>query len=89
MARHGYTQCTPRKHDPSIAEKPLLNFSSGYVRRALAALPRQGSKRPWRVYQNYALDLLSLRFAPVNDGVIEFARRGPGVVGKAWAASEW
>jgi hypothetical protein len=76
MDRHGYRQCTPRLQDPSIAAEPLLNFTSGYVQRALATLPHQGSKRPWKLYQNYLLDLLTLRFGAVNDGTMEFRRRG-------------
>lgn len=79
MQRHGYSSCTPRKHDPSITEEPLINFTSGYVQRALSALPHQGSKKPWKLYQNYALDLLSLRFGVVNDGTLEFARPGQPV----------
>jgi monooxygenase len=72
MDRHGYAQCTPRRLDPSITEAPVLDLTSGYVQRALHMLPRQGSKKPWKVYQNYALDLLSMRFSSVNDGTIEF-----------------
>ena len=45
-----------------------MNFSSGYIQRALAHQPKQGSKRPWKLYQNYALDLLSLRFGPCATG---------------------
>jgi cation diffusion facilitator CzcD-associated flavoprotein CzcO len=72
LQRHGYGYCTPRHRDPSVTEEPLLSFTSGYVQRALDTLPRQGSKRPWKLYQNYALDLLTLRFGSVNDGVIQF-----------------
>lgn len=75
MDRHGYRQCTPRRHDPSITEEPALSFTSGYVQRAIDTLPRQGSKKPWKLYQNYALDLLTLRFGAVNDGTMEFTRR--------------
>jgi len=74
MARHGYTHCTPRRRDPSITEEPLLTFTSGYIQRAMDTLPHQGSQRPWRLYQNYALDLLSLRFGRLEDGTMEFAR---------------
>ena len=74
MDRHGYAQCTPRRHDSSIVEEPLLSFTSGYIQRALDTLPRQGSKRPWKLYQNYALDLLALRFGRLNDGTMEFKR---------------
>jgi cation diffusion facilitator CzcD-associated flavoprotein CzcO len=74
MARHDYTHCTPRRRDPSITEEPLLTFTSGYIQRAMDSLPHQGSRRPWKLYQNYALDLLSLRFGRLEDGTMEFAR---------------
>ena len=35
--------------------------------------PKQGSKRPWKLYQNYALDLLSLRFGSVRDRAMVFS----------------
>ena len=54
---------------------PWLDFSSGYVQRATALLPKQGSKRPWKLYQNYAKDLMALRFGKVDDGVLIFSRR--------------
>jgi monooxygenase len=72
MRRRGYVSCTPRLRDPKIGREPLLNFTSGYVRRAEAVLPRQGSKAPWRVYQNYLLDMLALRYGAIEDGVLEF-----------------
>jgi len=69
-----YASCTPRRRDPEIAEEPFVNFSSGYFQRSIASLPKQGSKKPWKLYQNYALDLISLRFGTVDDGTMEFAR---------------
>jgi monooxygenase len=76
MEAHGYEYCTPINHDPSIKALPFIDFSSGYVVRSIDKFPRQGSKAPWRLYQNYALDILSLRFRPLEDGVLEFASRG-------------
>jgi monooxygenase len=76
MDQHGYGQCTPTKPDPSIAEEPFVDFSSGYVARSIDQFQRQGSKAPWRLYQNYALDILSLRFGAIEDGTIEFSRTG-------------
>ncbi len=75
MDRRGCASATPRRTDPTVSEAPWLDFTSGYVQRALDQLPRQGSKRPWKLYQNYALDLLSLRFGGVDDGTMEFAAR--------------
>ena len=85
MDRHGYRQCTPRRNDPSVKEEPLIDFNSGYVQRAIDQFPKQGSKMPWKLYQNYIRDLLTLRFRPVDDGVMEFTRapQHSGVVGKA------
>jgi len=79
MDAHGYRQCTPRQPGPSIAERPFVDFSSGYVVRAIDQFPRQGSKPPWRLHQNYVLDILSLRFGPIEDGTIEFLRPGSAV----------
>lgn len=73
MDRHGYRQCVPHNVDPTITELPSLSFSSGYVQRSLAKLPKQGSRRPWRLYQNYALDIVSLRFGKVDDGVMRYS----------------
>jgi monooxygenase len=72
MDRHGYRRCMPQR-DPSVAEVPWLDFTSGYVQRALNQLPRQGSKRPWKLYQNYARDLMALRFGSVSDGAMQFS----------------
>jgi len=62
--------------EAGVEEVPFLDFSSGYVQRALDILPKQGSKKPWKLYQNYALDMFSLKFASVEDGVIRFLPRG-------------
>ena len=74
MDEHGYRQCTPRNPDPSIAHQPFVDFSSGYVLRSIDQFQKQGSKAPWRLYQNYPLDILSLRFGAIEDGAIEFSR---------------
>jgi monooxygenase len=77
MDVHGYRQCTPRNNDPSIGAVPWIDFTSGYVQRSIDKFPKQGNKAPWRLYQNYALDLMNLRFASVDDGVMQFS--SPGV----------
>jgi cation diffusion facilitator CzcD-associated flavoprotein CzcO len=73
MDRHGYRRCMPQR-DPSVAEVPWLDFTSGYVQRALSQLPRQGAEKPWRLYQNYARDLMALRFGSVRDGAMQFSK---------------
>ncbi len=73
MDAHDYAQATPRRHDPSIEEAPWLDFSSGYIQRARDVLPKQGNKTPWKLHQNYALDMMSLRFSSLDDGTMEFS----------------
>ena len=63
--------------EADIEEVPFLDFTSGYVQRARDVLPKQGSKKPWKLYQNYALDILNLRYGRLDDGVLEFSNPVP------------
>jgi cation diffusion facilitator CzcD-associated flavoprotein CzcO len=74
MDRHAYTSCTPRLQDPSIARSPMMGLTSGYMQRAHETMPRQGTRSPWKMHQNYLRDLVSLRLSAVNDGTMEFGR---------------
>jgi monooxygenase len=73
MDRHGYRQCAPENNDPSVVERPFIDFSSGYVLRSIDQFPKQGSKAPWRLHQNYALDIVNLKFSSVEDGAMQFS----------------
>jgi short-subunit dehydrogenase len=75
MDRGGYAYCTPRNNDPSLVPDATLPLSSGYIQRAKDILPKQGSRRPWKLYQNYAKDMLALRFGSIDDGTLVFTRR--------------
>ena len=72
MDRHGHAVAVAHR-DPLVEALPFLDFSSGYVQRAVGALPKQGARKPWRLYQNYVLDLLQLRFGRIDDGTLTFA----------------
>jgi cation diffusion facilitator CzcD-associated flavoprotein CzcO len=74
MQSRDYAYCTPRRRDPSIAEEPAITLNSGYLQRSIDLLPKQGSKKPWRLHQNYARDLLALKLGRINDGTMEFTR---------------
>jgi monooxygenase len=73
MDEHGYRQCMPENRDASVAALPFIDFSSSYVLRAIDKFPKQGSKAPWRLYQNYALDILSLKFGAIDDDAMQFS----------------
>lgn len=73
MDAKGLRTAVPRPGD-GVAPQPFLDFSSGYVQRAADILPKQGSRRPWQVYQNYLLDMLTIRYGRIADGVVQFSR---------------
>ena len=70
MDEHGLTRVVPRA-DPSLQPEPIIDFSSGYVLRALDGLPRQGHVVPWKLYQNYVRDLWTIKHAPLRDPALE------------------
>lgn len=73
MRRRGYAAATPIRA-AGVQEVPFLDFTSGYVQRALAQLPKQGDRRPWKLHQNYARDMVTLRLGKIDDGTLRFDR---------------
>ena len=67
MDKKGYTIATPTVDTSKVEPESLLDFSSGYVVRKSAELPKQGSEAPWRMYQNYVTDVFSINFGSVED----------------------
>ena len=65
LERHDAGAVVPRA-PRGMAEQPLLDLSSGYVRRAIGAFPRQGDRYPWRVRQNYLLDSATTMRTPLS-----------------------
>jgi monooxygenase len=76
MDARGYQQCAPRYREATPAAEPFLDFSSGYVQRAVSRFPKQGSSEPWKLRQNYVRDLRTLRRGELEDGALEFTRTG-------------
>jgi monooxygenase len=76
MDKHGHRQCVAQV-DPSVEEQPLLDFTSGYVLRSLDQFPKQGSKEPWRLRQNYVFDVRTIRRGPIDDGTMRFSSPKP------------
>jgi cation diffusion facilitator CzcD-associated flavoprotein CzcO len=72
MRERGYRSVVPLR-DPSMPIEPFMDFTSGYVVRALDLLPKQGSREPWRLRQSYLRDLRTIRRGPLEDGVLEFS----------------
>ena len=78
MKKRGMRQMTPRAEAP-IEPTPFLDFTSGYVQRAIEHLPRQGTRKPWRLNQNYSRDIMALKFGGI-DQEMEFSNPEPAKV---------
>ena len=74
LDRHGHTVATPRYDEQPVEGeefRPLLDLTSGYIRRGAHLMPRQGRRRPWRVVQSYLYDLAVMRLGRIDDGRLE------------------
>ena len=74
MDKKGFAYCVPRNRDPAMERVSFLDLASGYVDRSIDRFPKQGLKSPWKLYQNYLLDILSLRFGAMNDKELEYGK---------------
>jgi cation diffusion facilitator CzcD-associated flavoprotein CzcO len=74
MDRRGFTTCSPSA-SADVERRPFTDFTSGYIQRALATLPTQGHRDPWRVRQNYVKDLAAMSFGRIDDE-LELTKNG-------------
>ncbi len=74
MDAKGYDTVVPQHPGDSVEERPLMDFTPGYILRALDRLPKAGAKVPWRLKQNYLLDIGLIRRGRVDDSVLQFSR---------------
>ncbi|MFG1816772.1 flavin-containing monooxygenase [Kribbella sp. NPDC049174] len=70
----GTSICVPEidQSEYDAPRRPVVDLSSGYIQRAASVLPRQGTRGPWRLRQNYPRDLVLLRFGPITDESMRF-----------------
>ncbi len=58
---------------PCVKEEgTYLNLSSGYVKRAIDRMPKQGSKAPWQGNQSYLSDVTEVRWGSITDNDLHF-----------------
>jgi len=79
MQAKGFDYVVPTPPE-DLETLPLLDFSSGYVQRALHTLPRQGAVPPWQTYQNYLQDMMAIRFGKLEDGHVRFGKAGDAAI---------
>ena len=73
MDQKGVRQVTPRCTISNMQRVPFINMQSGYIARIKDQLPTQGDVRPWKLYQNYFLDMTLLKMADMDDPSLEYA----------------
>ncbi len=74
MDSHGYAYCYARANNPSMQAESMLPLSAGYMERGRHRFPKDAALAPWKLHQNYALDLVALRYASLKDDVMQFER---------------
>jgi cation diffusion facilitator CzcD-associated flavoprotein CzcO len=79
MDQHGYTTAVPVA-DPTMERRPMLDFAAGYIQRASADFPQQGTSGPWTIEMDYWADHSRLRKGPVDDPALKFSTARPAVV---------
>ena len=65
--------CVPRTKDSTLKQVMSIGLESGYVQRSIDKFPKEGIISPWKLHQNYFLDLIGLRFKSVEDDFMEFS----------------
>lgn len=77
MRESGMSQCTPVPSGDQTERVPLLGLTSGYVTRTQDRFPKQGTRNPWLVTQNYLSDYRLMRRSRVDDPEMSFTNPGP------------
>ena len=72
MDKKGFQYCVARNLDPNMERVAFLDLASGYVDRSIDSFPKQGTRSPWKLYQNYLLDIISLRFGSMQEKEMEY-----------------
>ncbi|WP_104525873.1 flavin-containing monooxygenase [Blastococcus atacamensis] len=70
----GYVSATPVA-PPEGADAPFLDLASGYVQRSLDGLPKQGGRTPWKLHQNYILDVRMMKRGSLEDEGMTFQEK--------------
>ena len=72
MHKNNYKICTPVFDNAQFETERLFDFDAGYILRSQNILPSQGSKKPWRVYENYIKDFFLIKKADLKDGFLRY-----------------
>lgn len=78
MDKNGHTKVEPRDLEGCKTDETAMGaLKSGYIMRAADKLPRQGSKAPWAMTQDYIRDTRTARFSRIEDDHLWFDDQPP------------
>ena len=75
MDDNGFDTVVAEHPGSDVEERPFMEFTPGYVLRSLDELPKQGSRKPWRLNQNYLRDIRLVRRGKVDDEGLRFTKK--------------
>ncbi|MDB4093910.1 NAD(P)/FAD-dependent oxidoreductase, partial [Flavobacteriaceae bacterium] len=74
MDKNELKSFVPKIKENNLETESSIGLKSGYVKRALKILPKQGKKYPWKLNQNYIKDMFLLKFKKIEDEYIYFKK---------------
>ncbi|NLU69822.1 NAD(P)/FAD-dependent oxidoreductase [Streptomyces sp. HNM0574] len=74
MRSTGHTRVTAVATAQDRAAESAMgdSLTSGYIRRGDAVMPRQGTRAPWKIFNNYYRDRRALERSPIEDPALRF-----------------
>ncbi len=72
MDKNGYSSCAPSLKGEDTEMSPVIDFTSGYIQRGMAKMPKQGKEFPWRLHQSYVKDMVNLKYKKIDDRYLVF-----------------
>ncbi|HWI42228.1 MAG TPA: NAD(P)/FAD-dependent oxidoreductase [Nocardioides sp.] len=89
MRDAGHTRVVPVGDDEVRADASVMGDSmrSGYIRRGNAVMPRQGTRAPWRIFNDYFKDIPLLRSEEIADDTLQFSSTPSSAESTAAAAA--
>ncbi|MBI3228470.1 MAG: NAD(P)/FAD-dependent oxidoreductase [Mycolicibacterium cosmeticum] len=79
MDDNGFDRVEAQHPGASVGEEPFMDFTPGYFKRAMDTLPKSGSQAPWRLKQNYFIDLRTIRYGKVDEESLHFTKHRTAV----------
>lgn len=75
MDANDYESVVVERPGSDVQECPFMEFTPGYVLRVIDELPKQGSRKPWRLNQDYLRDIHLIRRGKIDDEGLRFAKK--------------